>query len=89
MFFLIIIRIFEIIFFCFVVFFQFSILFFHLNTLLLYFFSGFLMLLFILCNHPIHFLPHIILNTRLFGHGINTAGIMSVVRHDRTIVATA
>ncbi|KEC93131.1 hypothetical protein P820_05149 [Klebsiella pneumoniae UCI 17] len=88
MLFLIIIRIFEIISFFFVVIFQFSILFFHFNALLLYVFTGFLMLLFILCNHPIHFLTHIILNTSVLRHGIDTTRILSVVSHYRTIVPT-
>ena len=46
------------------------------------------MLLFILCNHPIHFLTHIILNTSVLRHGIDTTRILSVVSHYRTIVST-
>ncbi|SYT33989.1 Uncharacterised protein [Klebsiella pneumoniae] len=68
--------------------FHFSIFTFHLCALPLYVFAGFLMLLFILCNHPIHLLTHVILNTRILCHNIDTTRILSVVGHYRTIVTT-
>ncbi|SVM49175.1 Uncharacterised protein [Klebsiella pneumoniae] len=46
------------------------------------------MLLVILCYHPIHFLPHIILNPRISCHRFDIAGIMSVVSHYRTTITT-
>ncbi|CDL58937.1 hypothetical protein BANRA_04993 [Klebsiella pneumoniae] len=68
--------------------FHFSILIFHLCALPLYVFAGFLLLLFILCNHPTNFLIHIILNTRILRHSIDTTRILSVVGHYRSIVTT-